>query len=139
MMGANMMPVHDSSARSDAAYAPSVDTSSVASEAGESAREWRPAPGELVSLWDMLRIYAKDFIALLTTLDRMAVQMHNTPEALTRMGINLQDPIARLETWNGIWEGLNPLLDEVEGACEHLELKYALQKIRARDYGTARR
>jgi len=56
--------VHESSARSDAAYAIAVDTSSIVSEAGESSRKWRPMPGELVSLWDMLRFHASSFLRL---------------------------------------------------------------------------
>ena len=60
--------VHEPSARSDAAYAPSVDISSVACGAGELSCKWRPMPGELVSLWDMLRFHAFRFVSLATTI-----------------------------------------------------------------------
>jgi hypothetical protein len=60
--------VHEPSARSDAAYAPHVDPSSVASKTSETSCGWRPAPGELGSLWDMLRIHAETFLWLSTSL-----------------------------------------------------------------------
>jgi hypothetical protein len=120
--------VYEPSARSDAAYAPHVDTSSVASKTSETSCGWRPAPGELVSLWDMLRIYAKDFTALLTTLDRVAIQIDKTPQWLQFAGVNLQDPIGMSECWKGLWDSLNPLFDDVEGACGRLELTFALKK-----------
>lgn len=60
--------VHETSARSDAAYALPVDIASILREAGEPARKWPPAPGELVSLWDMLCAYAHLFVAISNSL-----------------------------------------------------------------------
>ena len=57
-------PVRQPSARSDAAYATAAGTSSVAGGA-RPPRGWRPTPGVLVSLWDMLRLDAKPFVALM--------------------------------------------------------------------------
>ena len=109
---ATIAPLHVPYARFGAACATAVDTSSLASEL--SARERRLyAPGELVSLWDMLRIYAKDLSVLLTTLDRVAMHMDKTPEMASRRGVDFSNPMMRLEFWNGIWGSLNPLLDDV--------------------------
>jgi hypothetical protein len=63
--------VHETSARSDAAYAPSVDIPFIVGGAGESARKWPPAPGELVSLLDILRFNANDFVNLMKILDTL--------------------------------------------------------------------
>jgi hypothetical protein len=58
-----MNGVHEPSARQGAAYARLVDTS-LAGGAG-APRQWHPAPGQLVSLWDMLDFDARDLYTLL--------------------------------------------------------------------------
>jgi hypothetical protein len=55
--------VHEPSARSDAAYATAVDTS-FANGIGILSRVWHPAPGELVTLSDMVEFQAHEFIGL---------------------------------------------------------------------------
>ena len=60
--------VHEPPARRDAAYAPTVDTFLEPCEAGASSHEWRPSPGELMSLWDMLRVHAETFLLLIKTI-----------------------------------------------------------------------
>ena len=77
---ATIEPVHEPSARSNAAYATAVDTSSVAS--GLTACAWRPAPGELVSLWDMLQAYAYYFVRLTELLAEMGEHFKRLQETL---------------------------------------------------------
>ncbi len=120
---ATIEPVYEPSARSDAAYAKPVDTFSVAS--GHPARERRPfAPGELVSLWDMLRVYAKDFVVLMQTIDRFrgGIRHIHQQVAMSR-GVFAGDPELVRDSCAGLWEVVGPLLDEAEAACTRMELK----------------
>lgn len=84
---ANIDSVHEPSARSDAAYALIVDTSFVADKAGASSRKWRPAPGELVSLWDMLRAYAHALVALSRCLQEFETYYDDLNNTLSRVAL----------------------------------------------------
>jgi hypothetical protein len=48
-----------------------MDTISLISGVDRSTHKWRPMPGELVSLWDMLRVHAQTFIFLMKTIARI--------------------------------------------------------------------
>jgi hypothetical protein len=117
--------VHEPSARSDAAYALSVDILLTASEAGESSREWRPAPGELVSLWDMLRFHAFYFVNLFATI--------RTCEEALRLGAgflkiqNQGEDEIKLQDDNR--NALGTALDDLKGECEKLGLPISILKI----------
>ncbi len=126
---ATIEPVHEPSARSDAAYATAVDTS-VGS--GLSARERRPyAPGELVSLWDMLRVHAADFNTLMKTLARVEIATLHTPMNFAVRGLDIEeDPETHRGACAGAWDVVGPLLAEMEPICERLGLNYSLCKIR---------
>jgi HEPN domain-containing protein len=115
--------VHEPSARSDAAYATAVDTSSVAS--GAAPRKQRPyAPGEIVSLWDMLRVYAKDFVVLMQTIDRVRTSITHIHQNVARsVGAFAHDPELIEESCAGLWESVGSLLVEAEAACTRMELK----------------
>jgi hypothetical protein len=114
--------VHEPSARSDAAYAPVVDISLNANGA-TLPRERRPMPGELVSLWDMLRLDAADFILLMKQLDRIATRLGEFEQVFAKdaalHGLNLE---AQRGYCDGMWEIIGPLLNDVAQACRRMEL-----------------
>jgi hypothetical protein len=146
---ANIAHVYKSSARSDAAYAQAVDTSSVACE-GESPREWRPAPGELVSLWDMLRINAHAFVRLMTGMAKSEADLVHRQErvaqlfaalgtksqelALSAMQADAPGKMAdfvkqvhwELDELREVW---SKGLEEAKEACQLLQLQSALAHI----------
>ncbi len=116
--------VQEPSARSDAAYATAVDPSSVAD--GHPARERHLyAPGELVSLWDMLRIYAQEFIALLKIYARIEALVDNSDMVYA----DLQNPSRQEKAREGLTTAACNMLDTMQPICERLELKYTLCKI----------
>jgi hypothetical protein len=146
-------PVHQPSARSDAAYAPHVDPSSVASKTAKTSCGWRPAPGGLVSLWDMLRFYAHDFIELIRSLDKAdnmlksfaagelakmlddAVQkiVKDTTAAGTPLSEDDLQAIRDKQTPNTckvLWSALSFLIDQTEIAARSLSLTNAFPKIK---------
>jgi hypothetical protein len=147
--------VHEPSARSDAACATAVDTASVAGGNGVPPRGWRPMPGELVSLWDMLRIYAETFLRLTTALAEMRHMLSGMPEhmagVLQKLGIDpgqVDSPFAggkrdwrakehpaRATAKKGLdagWAKFLPQADQLLGSiaedCVLLELRVALAK-----------
>ena len=105
-------PVHEPSARSGAAYATPVDAPSVAD--GLPARERRPyAPGELVSLWDMLTLNARLFLALmdgLGELERITAEQHD------RLAASLRERFATLAV--GAGRSIDGLVERVLSRSE---------------------
>jgi hypothetical protein len=95
-----------------------VDTISLVSKAGELSRKRPLAPGELVSLWDMLRIHAESFILLLK----------NITEA--RYIINKSSGVL----WSAIAGSMESALDGISKHCSTLNLESGLDQIR-RMYG----
>jgi hypothetical protein len=107
-------PVIVTDAGSDAAYAPAEDTSLFAHWLGESFRGSPIQPGALVSLWDMLRIHAKDFVLLLQSLDRTA----------NYLTINDGNEWSE-ETYDSTYQKIISLLDDAKRVCGKFGLKYA--------------
>jgi hypothetical protein len=108
--------VHEPPARRDAAYAPTVDTFLEPCEAGASSHEWRPAPGELASLWDMLRVHAETFVLLMKNLSDAARIISKQDDK--------QDSL-----WIGIAGSTESLLDEISKHCVSLNLESGLDQI----------
>jgi len=115
-----IVPVHEPSARSDAACATAVDTS--LADGALLSRQRRPAPGELVSLWDMLRVDAAAFIRLIELLTRYDA-------VLRSMAVHFPGALD-LNACEQAWGGVAPLLGEMEPICDDMELKYSVSSIR---------
>lgn len=81
-----ILSVREPSARSDAAYAPTMDTIATIRRVDCTPCKWRPMPGELVSLWDMLRTYAHIFVALSNTLSELEVFHAELHRSLSQNG-----------------------------------------------------
>lgn len=113
--------VHETSARSDAAYALSMDIPFVVSEAGESVCKWRPAPGELVNLWDMLRITALDFSILMKALTRVEEFANQWHEENPGRQITLEGKARDLFKF---------FFEATQRISENLELNLSLQKLK---------
>src|SRR5205823_10081824 len=111
------------------------DTSFLADGAGP-PREWPPAPGELVSLWDMLRFHADVFVSLVKVLDRVMNSVGSYHARMIEANPKLaRDADLQKAACEGLWEGLEPLLNDVVKACAKLELKDPVSlvtRIRAR-------
>jgi hypothetical protein len=89
---------------------------------------WAAGPFRLVSLLDMLRICAEDFISLLTILDRIANRVDEVPKAFAQLGRDMNNPDVHGGACLGLWDTLKPLMDDVEAASGRLELKLSLRK-----------
>lgn len=102
--------VHETSDRSDTAYG-----------AGESSCKWRrPMPGELASLWSMLRFHAFSFVRLLTTIRHWREAYRLGADFVAGGEVQLDD---------GSRDYLGDLLDELKTECEELDLPLSIQKL----------
>ncbi len=150
-------PVHEPSARSGAAYATPVDPSIAG---GPPARKRRLyAPGELVSLWDMLRFNARAFVGLMRELTRLeaslAQRQREIAQQFAARSVSAQDA-ARLYLRNEASDEMRSLFREmqekvdglhtywqvvvgrIEKACMRLRIDSALDQIpRAREAADA--
>jgi hypothetical protein len=117
--------VHETPARRDAAYAPTVDTFSEPCEAGESSREWHPAPGWSASPWDMLDFDARDLYVLLGRITKTYTDM-----SLRMVDAQKASPPKRLvirpEQGNGL---IKTILEPLEKHCQELALDSAQDQI----------
>lgn len=139
--------VHETSARSDAAYALSVDSPSIVSEVGESARTWRPMPGELVSLWDMLRFNAQTFFMLTSLLNRVEFSLENLKDQLFHGDNQASEQIQQIlqgddddpnnvrireiaqQVWEKTYSDWKSILNGLEGHCHQLSLTSVIGQI----------
>jgi hypothetical protein len=111
--------VQETSARSGAVYEPSLDISSVGG-AGESHCKWRPMPGELVSLWKMLRFHAHRFVHLLTTIRHW--------REVYRLGAHYAEA-GEVQLDEDSRDFLAKLLDSLKSDCEELDLPLSTKHI----------
>jgi hypothetical protein len=144
---ATIVAVHESSARSDAAYATAVDHSPIA-DGVTPPREWRPMPGELVSLWDMLRVYAENVLLLQSALGNLRGNLKTLKEfekqaqepidsvpyypsekdnELAELRKQAQEKVAEMRVQ--LISGLPSILDMLANLCVDLELKVSLAQI----------
>ncbi len=116
--------VHETSARSDAAYALSVDILSVANEAGELSRELRLAPGELLSLWNMLRAYAHHFVCLMRAIEDVETGYDTFHQKIekeaARVGTNANTIVQRLMRGESLGQGTETVRDTLISTCDQL-------------------
>jgi HEPN domain-containing protein len=141
--------VHTPSARSDAAYAPEVDAFSVCNGAC-APHERHPLPGELVSLWDMLRINAHAFVQLMTGISKAETNLAYGQERCAQMfatlnpdsqGLTLSatrddapnELKAHIEKFSKLTDEIRKMwtqtLDKAEKSCKPLQLQSALAYI----------
>lgn len=116
-------PVHEPSARRNAAYATAVDPSSVAS--GLAARERLLAPGELVSLWDVLETHAYNFIQLrdsLARLTELCESIREMPQSVTdpQLAESIKHHVEKFA------EVLGNVLVQLQAMCDMLPLRVSL-------------
>ena len=121
---ATIESAHKRSARPEAACAPNADTFPVGYGRNEHSRErHRFAPGKLVTLMDMLRIHAGDFVTLMKTFDRAMLCVGDVHRRVAgALGAIALDPEIHKGSCDGLWDSLGPLLDEVGKICGRMEL-----------------
>jgi hypothetical protein len=136
MIAAATIPVvHEPSARTGAAYAKPVDPSFA--DGARAPRQWRPIPGELVSLWDMLEFDAGDFFTQTDRLARIWSALGALPKQLAQGGASddlrlTDDP--NCEEWvkkivSYVRGTHNDLLSDLVEPCRTLGLDSAVAQI----------
>lgn len=143
------MTLHDTIARIDefcARWNAAVDD-----EAETSLRRWLPSPGELVSLWDMLRFNAQPFVMLVSLLKRVEFSLENLESILFQHGSQVVEQARQIlavgtnapenkqiredsqQVWTQTCSNWKSILDALEGHCIQPNLtsgKAQIQRIR---------
>jgi hypothetical protein len=93
---------------------------------------WHQSAGSprLVSLWDMLRVHAEDFIMLMKSIDGAARVSGSMPEVSDGAELgpkNTQEVLFIM--WNTVWSHTKDLLNKSEPICKNLELDLAISQI----------